>query len=388
MKDADDDGDGQDHEPDPVDPTATSPSEEPLRLNLPNDWLSEVDSLSKVLMQPFAQVLESREWLGRQVSMLASPALATLIEGLDKKLIAPSLLESAVASLGAVSHAALGESMITSTLAAKWASLHVGDLLGDIDVGSFDAVGSVLAAQVAVIPTIAHFVEHHNALLAQLAPSIDVAKSVTFATRAWQDVVRVTPEDTGGRYLTRFDIAGRATGWAVHTGILLTEEDEAGLEQMEAEAVVFLGPGVASAELRLRLSQINPALCDKLDGAWERIASGGSDAASQASNSLTELVDWTLRLLAPDADVLAWHAAEHRPAKELHEGRPTRTLRLRYAVRNQPEKNSTLDLYLRSVQGLGETIQGVKHSLARQSHRALTPMAMTIEGLLHFLLVD
>lgn len=99
-------------------------------------------------------------------------------------------------------------------------------------------------------------------------------------------------------------------------------------------------------------------------------------------------MDWTLRLLAPDADVLAWHAAERRPAKELHGGRPTRTLRLRYAVRDQPEKNSTLDLYLRSVQGLGETIQGVKHGLGRQSHRALTRVALTIEGLLYFLLVE
>jgi hypothetical protein len=101
-----------------------------------------------------------------------------------------------------------------------------------------------------------------------------------------------------------------------------------------------------------------------------------------------ELIDWTLRFLAPDPDVMTWHAAEGRPLAELNDGGPTRQLRVRFAVRNHPEKNSTIDLYLKAVQGLVAAIQRIKHGLDWNSHRALAPVVMTAEGFLHFLLMD
>jgi Predicted pPIWI-associating nuclease len=246
-----------------------------------------------------------------------------------------------------------------------------------------------LQAQIDSLGQIAAFIGQQDNLLAGLLPLADVARGVSLATRAWQDTVRVTPVDSAGLYLPRLQIAGRGTGWAIQAGgVALTEPDDEKVAALEVEASVSLGPTVASADLRVRLSDLDRSLPARLDGAWERIYNGGADAGSQAANSLMELIDWTLRLLAPEADVLAWYSSEHRPDTELHEGTPTRALRLRYVVRNHPEKNSALNLYLKAVQELVGVIQSPKHALTASSEKTLAPVALTLEGLLHFLLVD
>lgn len=336
---------------------------------------------------PIEDLLKYRDNVGQQVAALASAGMLETIEQFRKN-IAASYQEPMLKSLEVFSRATLGNSMITGDLAAQWANLRVGHILDHVDVAQFAAVQASLSAQIELIRSAAHLVETHNGLLTGLRPPIEVARPAVLATRAWQDVVRLTPPIDSSPYLPRLDIAGRATGWAVHAGVVLTEQDDDELDRIEAEVATSLGSRSASNELRVRLAEIDRRLAEKLDGAWERITEGGADSTSQAANSLMELVDWTLRFLAPNDAVLSWHAAESRPAKELHEGRPTRLLRVRYAVRQYPEKNSSLNLYLKAVQELTGTIQGAKHGLDRNSRKALVPVAMVIEGLLHFLLID
>ena len=171
-------------------------------------------------------------------------------------------------------------------------------------------------------------------------------------------------------------------------GIVLTVPDEAKLETVEEDSTLALGPAAASADLRERLAMVAPELCVKLDGAWERIIEGGVDAAAQSAESLAEVLDWTLRSLAPNEPVLEWHQAEGRSTNELHNGKPTRNLRLRYIVRNHPEKQSSLDLYLKSANELIKAIQKPKHELLISDVRRLTPIAMTVESLLFFVVSD
>lgn len=344
------------------------------------------ESLTRAIA-PFGQLFEAREFLGRQVSILASSGVRAMVEQFDKNNMAASVQQSVLGSMEAISRTALGNSMLTGELSAQWAKVHALDMLHQVDVSQLGALRVGLVGNIASITKVAGLVESRNSLLARLAPILDVARPVVLATRAWEDVLQVTPRHDPSLYLPRFDVAGKATGWAIQAGIALTEKDNGRVVSMEAETAVALGPAEASAELRLRLTGISPALRDKLDGAWERLMDGGADATSQAANSLMELVDWTLRFLAPDADVLAWHTAERRPAKELHESRPTRQLRVRFAVRNQPEKNSTIDLYLKAIQGLVDAIQGAKHGHGQDNRRGLIPVAMTVEGFLHFLLL-
>lgn len=286
------------------------------------------------------------------------------------------------------SQALLGNSMATSNLAALWANNRVIDMMGGIAVSGHLVDADIIGSQIGAITRLASHIEHYNAVLAGLRPSVDVARPVVFATRAWQDVIRVTPEGADGRYLERFEVAGRGTGWAVQAGIALTEDDESKVRQLQAEASASLGPAVASVDLRLRLREIHPNLSQRLDGAWERINGGGADAASQAANSLIELIDQTLRILAPDGDVLAWYAAGNRAMRDLNAGRPTRTIRMEFVVRNHPEKKSSLDLYVKATRELVDAIQSSKHALGLTDEKVLAPLALTVEALLHFLLVD
>jgi len=97
-----------------------------------------------------------------------------------------------------------------------------------------------------------------------------------------------------------------------------------------------------------------------------------------------ELLDWTLRCLSPDGETLAWHAENNRSPSELHDGRPTRALRMAYAVREQPEKRAAAELYRKTIQELAGVIQGSKHS----TEKVLACVALTVEGVISFLLVD
>ncbi|HUY54018.1 MAG TPA: hypothetical protein VMV23_02540, partial [Candidatus Nanopelagicaceae bacterium] len=60
----------------------------------------------------------------------------------------------------------------------------------------------------------------------------------------------------------------------------------------------------------------------------------------------------------------------------------------RFAVRDNPEKNSAVNLYVRATEALVTAIQAPKHTRRATDERALAPVALTVEGLLHFLLVE
>lgn len=206
-------------------------------------------------------------------------------------------------------------------------------------------------------------------------------RCVNSAWRFWPIITNVEIS------LAHVRMTGRGTAGVVEAGVLLTERDDLLVERFRAEASVAIGPAGEYEDLRVGLAAVHPDLPNRIDGAWERIRGGGADAAGQAANSLMEAVDWTLRLLAPDDDVLAWHASENRPDSELHMGKPTRPLRLRYAVRDRPEKLPALTLYVRTIQELVSVIQAPKHSVETRAVEALTPIAMTVEGLLYYLVI-
>ncbi|HVC14239.1 MAG TPA: hypothetical protein VND62_05200 [Acidimicrobiales bacterium] len=341
------------------------------------DQLAPILNLSEEYVRRLNdQLSDIRDHIGRQVSFRLPSGLFAGIEDAARSFVT-------VHRLAGLSRMTLGDSMLTGELAAQSALRQVLGL--DRLIGAFNLQATAEANLNAVL-AVGRLAENHTAILSRLAPSVAIARSIVWATRAWDDVLRAPPQSQS--YLPRIEVAGRTTGWAVEAGIALTETDPQEVVRVQAEASAALGPGNASAELRVRLHGIHPSLSKKLDGAWERINNGGTDAASQAANSLMEAVDWTLRQLAPDGDVLAWHTESRRPGSELSEGRPTRTLRIRFAVRDRPEKREAIELYLRSAEGLVKALQGIKHGLEPRARSALVPVAMTVEGLLDFILLD
>jgi len=116
-------------------------------------------------------------------------------------------------------------------------------------------------------------------------------------------------------------------------------------------------------ELAQWLGIVCPKVVPKLQGAWHALASNGPDAASQAANSGVEVLDWTLRTLAPEAELLAWRegAGAHKDDLDERTGRPTRPLRVRYIVREQGLDAGGVAMVVGAVSATLKELQKVKH---------------------------
>jgi hypothetical protein len=333
-------------------------------------------------MLPAVQAaLDAREQLGRQVSNALGSRVLSAINSAEA--IAPV---SALISISeTVTRSALGDSMLTSNIAAMAAESIVAEMQRSL-ITAQSVLGQLTADKLTLMEQTAHLVVLQNEQLMSLYPDVEIARPAALATQAWEGVLKASADSGVGLYVEAIGHAGRTTGWTVSAGVLLTERST-GVE-LEGSVEEILGPAKASLELRTKLRAIDEQICLKLDGAWERINEGGTDAGSQAANSLMESVDWTLRTLAPEDEVLAWHDAQGRPSDEIVSGRPTRKLRFRYIVRDQPHKEPATDLYRRAVGDLVRAIQRPKHHLQATNPRALAPIALSVEGFLLFLIGD
>lgn len=96
-----------------------------------------------------------------------------------------------------------------------------------------------------------------------------------------------------------------------------------------------------------------------------------------------------VRLGAPDEEVLLWNSRGGKGGgQELHEGKPTRSLRAKYILRDRSVDARVARMYLRSLGDLTEIIQSQKHGLRRDDVDAVAPLLPTVEGLLVFLFVS
>lgn|GEM_PF-2209472 len=282
----------------------------------------------------------------------------------------------------AISRGALGDSMITANLTALHARSRVLELSESLAPAM--ALTKQLSTQFAGIQQFALLVEQQNQQLLRLHPSLGIAQPASLSTWAFEDVLRTAAGAPTAQYMERVDTAGLTTGWALKASMELTARIVD--TDLEEATETTLGPAGASSELRARLAAIDSDLPVKLDGAWERIDHGGTDAGRQAAHSLMEAVDWTLRLMAPPDAVLAWYGEqEPKPREALDANQmPTRVLKFRYIVREKPDKAFALDLYRRAINDLVRALQDPKHGSRTSDPHALAAVAMTVEGFLLF----
>jgi hypothetical protein len=123
-------------------------------------------------------------------------------------------------------------------------------------------------------------------------------------------------------------------------------------------------------------------LSRRLDGAWERVARGGPHSASQAAHSTVEFVDWVFRAAAPGAAVIKWHSKNQRPAGEIQEGKPTRTARMRYLLRERDPDGQAATTYVRLTNDLINLLQGIKHTADDEERRTVAASIMALESAL------
>jgi Predicted pPIWI-associating nuclease len=221
-----------------------------------------------------------------------------------------------------------------------------------------------------------------------LVRGFDLQSISELSTRALRSVVEAIPTDNPGPYLQHATLAGLdtlATSRALE--ILVGGEPES---EVPLPGSGFLpGSLLMHRDLVDRLRLLNPNLVRRLEGAWEQVTGNGVDATSQACHSVQELLDWTLRLAAPDELVLDWHRETGRDSNELNKERPTRSLKAKYLLRNRPQDAKAGRFYIRTLDELSGVLQSGKHSLdvAHRPH-VLGHVLQSVEALLGFLLLE
>lgn len=188
-------------------------------------------------------------------------------------------------------------------------------------------------------------------------------------------------------------VAGAAAGRGVAGLLAVDVLSRPGVAGREAEEVFengvaepwLDGSARARAELLDVLAEVDPAVPDLLEGAWADVERQGPAAGVKISTCAVEALERTLRALAPGADVLAWHAAARRPSDELHNGRPTHSLRARSVLRDGKRgRLAAAQVYAIAVQvsDLRSALQAGKHASAGQV-AALRAHLLSVEAVLH-----
>lgn len=154
------------------------------------------------------------------------------------------------------------------------------------------------------------------------------------------------------------------------------EEAEAERETLRAEIDDYIHP-----TLEIVLVRFEPRLVELWRGAREAAVARRSDCARHVLTSLRELCREVLKRLAPDDDVLAWSAGP----SDLHDGKPTRSARLRYALRRlrSPSLTRFLDLDQKVVGELFDLFnQGTHNVDPPLTPRELPFIVRRVEGFL------
>lgn len=213
-----------------------------------------------------------------------------------------------------------------------------------------------------------------------IALKLDAA--IAPAVASWRTLAASLPARPSQSQLKELEPVGRATfGLAASSAILVGEEAiVTGLGDWE------ISPSAMRDRMVARLEQISPRLVQRLEGAWETLRRGGPDAPSQGAHSVVELVDWLLRKTCDSKDVLAWLASEGARKDELDgQGRPTRTAKIRYLMRNRPLEAEVAVTHARSLRDIHGQLQKVKHVDEAQESAAVAKLIYAAESLLIFI---
>jgi hypothetical protein len=167
--------------------------------------------------------------------------------------------------------------------------------------------------------------------------------------------------------------SARAASLAIAVEPLETELDETIEAWLEGEEAF---------DLPTALAALHPALRDKLIGAREVYRRGGPDSLSQTANSLIELIDRAMGLLAPREDVLTW-ATEENLTGRLYvtmDGNPSTALKVRYVLRASPLAAVAIEAQVRALNRARRTLQQAKHELGFNDDPLIGGLLLTVEN--------
>jgi hypothetical protein len=248
--------------------------------------------------------------------------------------------------------------------------------------GASSTANSILAESVSGLTALASEIARSATALSKAPrPMTKWLESVDLGIDAWSTLVSIMPPQPSPRQLGCLSYGGTGSLAIVKAGLILAET---GFEVEESVPNRYV---LLREHFRANLRELGTDLVLRLDGAWERVSRPGPDAASQTAHSLVEFIDGTLRLAAPDGDVLSWHRDNQRPKDELsQDGRATRALRARYLMRDRVDEADSAEVYIRSLIGLMESLQKKKHARGDKERQAVERLIPGVEAILLFIL--
>jgi len=213
--------------------------------------------------------------------------------------------------------------------------------------------------------------------------SVRVERAFSISMRSWDGYARRLSSPQTGQELVRLHTAGMgALGIAATVTSIGGGSERARLAEPWETAHQDLREQILE-----RLDAIDGRLVAKLNGAWDRVKNPGPDGISQCATSVIELIDWFLRDVAPDDQVLDWHRDSGRSARELHKGRPTRQLRVRFALRDRHPDGRLANAYVSTLTSIAEELQGIKHAGAGTDMIPVARLLPSVEAVVGFIVL-
>lgn len=254
--------------------------------------------------------------------------------------------------------------------------------LSSIDLSAMNAIAKSLAdlhqsSTLAATAQMMKGLAPQATALASLAKSFDLGAVQSAMTAIMQDATFITALKRQQELLISVSAAQRAVGRQLTlpraTALLRVRDPFVGLgsiSAVEAASSIVQTRDASPSKVVNRyrivhdfLDGVSPRLAERIEGARLRIEEGGPDAISQAAHSLQETLDWLLRILAPDDQVIPWSKAEYRIG--LDKGRPTRDARVRYICKQQDVDAAIAEDMAHSLVAMTSFFQQAKHGEER-----------------------
>jgi len=229
-----------------------------------------------------------------------------------------------------------GDKMMASWRQTLLAEATARSLVGTVRLpeGNSNLLRDIVGVNTATARVIGKYADENRSRM--LAPALSVRP--TRELRAYLAGLSMTPEVEDLTFAAQASrgVAGiTAADLLTSTGVL--DVEAADLVEQEVVDPWVAGPQKARVVLLGRLGGLDPDIPALLAAAWAQVETDGPAAVAMASHAAVEVLDRTLRALAPDEAVVGEHAAgrlRHKDALFEKDGKlaPTRGGRVAYAV--------------------------------------------------------
>lgn len=305
----------------------------------------------------------------------AAIGLSPLVRALPEGLFPSDLgLGRALAMQELVATSAIADLLGRDKLLGSWRQSLLSEATARSLVGTMRVSGAsegilrdIVRTNVATARVVERFAELNKSQM--FLPAVSVRP--TRELRSFLDALPLTPIAGALDFASQ---ASRGVAGLTAADLLVIDGtiSDGAIDLFEDEVVEpwMSGAYTSRSVLFVRLGALNPEIADLLQGAWWQVERNGPGAVSMASHAAQEILDRTLRAVAPDDLVLRLHAADQLPKSSTYEkggkSQPTRSGRIAAALheRNPSETKvvaAQAKALIASATFLSQSFQKGKH---------------------------